>query len=179
MVPPEPGQIIDMAHISQDVRTQTEELFKIYDSAFASHKYDTGSFTGFSATIEIEPGASIIEKERPMRANIKHELRPMILDLLREGIIKHADYSGPFLSNCHGVAKFDKNVAIAGKTDLYLMAQVGKSTNHARVTLDLRNLNKHSLGKPKINLPSHRDLSTKFKDHKASLRIHTASHGLL
>ena len=61
--------------------------------------------------------------------------------------------------------KPDKNVKIAGKTDLYLLAQSGKATNHARLTLDLRNLNKYAIGKPKINLPSHKDLVDKFKNH--------------
>jgi hypothetical protein len=89
----------------------------------------------------------------------------MIEDLLREGIIKHADYSGPFLSDGHRVPKPDKNISVAGKADLYLLAQSNVSTNHACLSLDLRNLNKHLLGKPKINLPSHKDLVNKFKDH--------------
>jgi hypothetical protein len=60
----------------------------------------------------------------------------MIEDLLREGIIKHVDYSGPFLLNGHGVPKPDKHIQVAGEADLYLLAQSGVSTNHARLTLD-------------------------------------------
>ena len=89
----------------------------------------------------------------------------MIQDLLKENIIKKADFSGPFLSNSHGVAKPDKKQQISGKTDLYLLAQKGVATNHSRLTLDLRNLNRHCVGKPKINLPSHRDLIDRFANH--------------
>ena len=89
----------------------------------------------------------------------------MIEDLLKENIIKKADQSGPFLSNAHGVAKPDKIHQISGKTDLYLLKQEGVATNHSRLCLDLRNLNRHCVGRPKINLPSHRDLIDRFANH--------------
>ena len=165
LAPPEPGQVISLSHVTDDIRLRTEVLLNQYESSFASHRFDTGTFNGFSADIEITPGASVIEKERPMRANIKNELKPMIQDLLKENIIKKADFSGPFLSNSHGVAKPDKKQEISGKTDLYLLAQSGVATNHSRLTLDLRNLNRHCVGKPKINLPSHRDLIHRFANH--------------
>ena len=116
LAPPDPGQTVDLSHVSDDLKQRTENLLDNYTSSFASHRYDTGSFTGFSATIEVIPGSSVIEKERPMRPNVRHELKPMIEDLLREGIIKKADFSGPFLSNGHGVPKPEKGVQIAGKT---------------------------------------------------------------
>jgi hypothetical protein len=140
IAPPELGQTVDLKHVSDDLKHRTEKLLDNYVTSFASHRYDTGCFTGFTANIEVVPGSSVIEKERPMRVNVCHELRPMIEDLLREEIIKKADFSGPFLSNGHGVPKPDKNVQIAGKADLYLLAQSGLATNHARLTLDLRNL---------------------------------------
>ena len=118
IAPPDPGQTVDLSHIKNDIRQKTEELLNNYETSFASHRYDTGTFSGFSANIEVTPGTSVIEKERPMRANIRHELQPMINDLLTEGIIKKADFQGPFLSNGHGVPKPDKNQQIAGKTDL-------------------------------------------------------------
>ena len=145
IAPPEPGQTVNLSHVSDDIKCRTEKLLNSYDASFASHRYDTGTFSGFTANIEVEPGSTVIEKERPMRANVRHELRPMIEDLLREGIIKHADYSGPFLSNGHGVPKPDKNISVAGKADLYLLKQSGVSTNHARLTIDMKNLNKHVL----------------------------------
>ena len=54
---------------------------------------------------------------------------------------------------------------VAGKTDLYLLKMSGKGHNHSRLTLDLRNLNKFSINKPKINLPSYETLAAKFKNH--------------
>ena len=89
----------------------------------------------------------------------------MVTELLRENIIKPANFQGPFCSNSHAVSKPDKKHSISGKADIYLLKQAGQATNHARLTLDLRSLNKHALGKPKINLPSYRDLAVKFIDH--------------
>ena len=105
MAPPNPGQKIDLSHLKGDIKLRTENLIANYEDSFASHKFDTGNFHGFSAIIEINPGSSVIEKERPMRESIKSELRPMFEQLLKENIIKKADQSGPFLSNSHGVAK--------------------------------------------------------------------------
>jgi len=87
----------------------------------------------------------------------------MFEQLLKENIIKKADQSGPFLSNAHGVAKPDKAQQISGKTDMYLLKQEGVATN--RLCLDLRNLNRYCVGRPKINLPSHRDLIDRFANH--------------
>ena len=49
IAPPEPGQTVDLSHVSEDVRRQTEKLMESYDAAFASHQYDTGTFSGFTA----------------------------------------------------------------------------------------------------------------------------------
>ena len=117
---------------------------------------------GFQSAIEVQPGATVIERERQMRPTICDELKPMITELLANGIIKHADHQWPFLSNCHGVIKPDKGVPVAGKTDLYLLKMSGKGHNHSRLTLDLRNLNKFSSTKPKINLTSFDTLAAKF-----------------
>ena len=86
--PPVPGTQIDLSHISNDVIKPTEQLFENYSKAFASHRYDTGAFSGFTATIEIEPGSSVIEKERNMRPGIREELQPIIDQLLAEEIVE-------------------------------------------------------------------------------------------
>ena len=48
--PPIPGTQIDLSHISNDVIKSTEQLFENYSKAFASHHYDTGAFSWFTAT---------------------------------------------------------------------------------------------------------------------------------
>ena len=103
-----------------------------------------------------------------MRPGVRQELQPIIDQLLKEEIIKKADFQGPFLSNSHGVPKPDKDVTIAGKTDMYLRKQAGLPVNHARLTLDMRNLNRHVIQKPKVNLPSHLDLVDRFANHYVS-----------
>ena len=103
-----------------------------------------------------------------MRPGIRAELQPIIDQLLAEGIIKKAEKQGPFLSNSHGVAKPQKNVSIAGKTDMYLRKQAGMPVNHSRLTLDMRALNRHVIQKPKMNLPSHTDLVDRFSNHYVS-----------
>ena len=85
--PPDPGLQIDMTHLCDEIKFKTEKLITDYEEAFACHKYDTGHFEGFTATIEIKEGSSVIEKERPMRQSIKNELKPMIQKLLSENII--------------------------------------------------------------------------------------------
>jgi hypothetical protein len=90
----------------------------------------------------------------------------MVDKLLTEGIIRKADFQGPFCSNSHAVSKPDKSCVISGRADLHIMKMAGETTNHARLTLDkLINLNKFSLGKPKVNLPSYKALLGRFKRH--------------
>ena len=62
-----------------------------YDAAFAKHRYDTGSFTGFVASIDVNPEATHIEKERPMKIDAKKCLRPIVVELVRHNISKLAD----------------------------------------------------------------------------------------
>ena len=75
LAPPDPGQEVSLSHVTDDIKQRTESLLNDYETSFASHRFDTGTFNGFSADIEVTPGASVIEKERPMRANIKYELK--------------------------------------------------------------------------------------------------------
>lgn len=96
---------------------------------------------------------------------MRDEVQPMVDKLLAEGIIQRADFQGPFCSNSHAVAKPDKSRVISGRADLHIMKMARETTNHSRLTLDLRNLNKFSLGKPKVNLPSYKALLGRFKKH--------------
>ena len=171
LLPPDPGKEVDMSHCNKEITNKMNNMISQYAEAFAKHKFDTGLFTGFQSAIEVEQGASVIERERPMRPTTRDELKPMVEELLKHGIIKHADKQGPFLSNCHGVIKPEKGVSIAGKTDLYLLKKSGKDHNHGRLTLDLRNLNKYSCTKPKINLPN-------FKRWQQSLRTATSPRAI-
>ena len=164
VVPPEPGTNVHLDHCSPDIRTSLLNLIKTYDKAFAASKYDCGYFRGFLATLETIPGSSVIEKERPMSQVVIEELRPIITELLEHGILKLAEKQGPFLSNCHGVSKPQAGLMLQGKADAYLLKKSGQSTNHARLTIDLRNLNKFAVTKPKTNLPNHDTLKNSFKD---------------
>ena len=63
------------------------------------------------------PGESVIEKERVMRPNVKNDLRPIVDDLLKAGILRLVDKQGNFLSNCHGISKPGKILHITGKAE--------------------------------------------------------------
>ena len=97
-----------------------------------------------------------------MKPAVKADLKPIIDDLLAARIIRKAKTQGPFLSNSHGVSNPEKGVHIAGRADLHILRQHGRDTNHSRLTLDLRPLNKHAVTRPKINLPSYESLIAVF-----------------
>ena len=165
LVPPDIGLEVDLTHIGDPKAKQLmESLISSHNKAFSTHKYDVGHFLGFEADLDCIPGASVIERERTMKPQVKEDLKPIIADLLKAGIIRKATQQGAFLSNSHGVSKPDKNRHIAGKADLHIMRQQGESTNHSRLTLDLRNLNEKAVSKPKINLPSYEKLVQVFEN---------------
>ena len=165
LVPPDIGLVVDLTHIGDPkAKELMESLISSHNKAFSTHKYDVGHFLGFEAELDCTPGSSVIERERTMKPQVKEDLKPIIKDLLEAGIIKKATQQGAFLSNSHGVSKPDKNKHIAGKADLHIMRQQGESTNHSRLTLDLRNLNEKAVAKPKINLPSYEKLVQVFKN---------------
>ena len=41
-------------------------MMQEYKTAFAEHRYDIGNFSGFTASIDVEPNSTHIEKERNM-----------------------------------------------------------------------------------------------------------------
>ena len=132
--------------------------------SFAQHKLDVGNFEGFQANIEVEKGARCVERKRVLKPHILNEVRPIIKQLEKEGIICEADMQSNFCSNILAVSKPEKGRLIMGKADEYLMTQRGEPGNHQRVCVDLRNLNKHTLGDNKINLPSYKELLKKFSN---------------
>ena len=60
--PPEPGEEVDLSHCTGEQKVIVQELMMTYETAFARHRYDVGAFTGFVASIEVDPHASHIEK---------------------------------------------------------------------------------------------------------------------
>ena len=163
MSPPDPGQNVDLSHCTSEMKNIIGDLMKKYENSFSRHKYDTGTFRGFMAKLDVDPEASHIEKERPMQPDAKKCLQPIVDELVKHGILKLADKQGNFVSNCHAVAKPLKGVRIMGKVDKFLAQKSGQVGDFSRITLDLRGLNRHCPSRPKINLPSYVDLVRKFK----------------
>ena len=138
-------------------------------AAFSTHRYDTGVFRFFDAELDCIPGSSVIERERQVKPHIVKELAPIVNELQEAGIIRKADFQGPFLSNSHAVPRPSGDHHLAGKADTYILRQQGEDTNHSRLTLDLRGLNNHAVSRPRINLPSYKDLIPRFKDMNVSV----------
>ena len=168
VTPPDPGDSVDTTHCSVNQKKIVEQLLGDYADAFAKHRYDVGSFTGFVASIEVQPGSSHIEKERPMKIDAKKCLQPIVDNLVKHGILKIADKQDRFLANSHGVAKPVSGMRICGKADEYLMKQTGQKPDYSRLTVDLRGLNSKCPSGPKINLPTYGNLVKKFKNKKIS-----------
>ena len=117
--PPDPGETVEMGHCSNEQKVLLQQLMQEYEGAFAQHRYDIGSFTGFTASIEVDENASHMEKVRNMKIDAIQCLQPIVDDLVKHGILKVADSQGRFLSNSHGVAKPQKGVRVCGKADEY------------------------------------------------------------
>ena len=43
MIPQDPGQTVDLSHVSEELKVIMEQLMSKYETAFAQHRYDTGS----------------------------------------------------------------------------------------------------------------------------------------
>ena len=87
IAPPDPGEKVDMGHCSVEQRKIIEDLMTEYEAAFAKSRYDVGSYTGFVASIDVTPHTSHIEKERPMKVDAKRCLRPIVDELVKNGIL--------------------------------------------------------------------------------------------
>ena len=168
VTPPDPGEVVDTKHCSEEQKKIVDQLLTDYDEAFAKHRFDVGSFTGFVASIEVQPGSTHIEKERPMKIDAKTCLQPIVDNLIKHGILKIADKQDRFLANSHGVAKPIAGMRVCGKADQYLMKQSGIKPDFSRLTVDLRGLNSKCPSGPKINLPTYGNLVKKFKNKKIS-----------
>ena len=166
--PPDPGDTVDTNHCSVQQKRIVNQLLTDYADAFASHRFDVGSFTGFVASIEVQPGSTHIEKERPMKIDAKACLQPIVDNLVKYGILKFADKQDRFLANSHGVAKPVSGMRICGKADQYLIKQTGQKLDYSRLTVDLRGLNSKCPSGLKMNLPTYSDLVKKFKKKKIS-----------
>ena len=94
-----PGQSVDLSHMEMKYRLPMEQLIAKYDNAFAAHRMDTSNFNGFRGVIEVKEGETCLEKERPVRPHVRDEVQTMVDELLAEGIIRRADFQGPFCSN--------------------------------------------------------------------------------
>ena len=168
LAPPKVTQQLDMSHIHDtDEKKVIENLVSKYPSAFSTHRYDTGVFKFFDAELDCIPGSSVIERQ--VKPHIVKELAPIVNELQQAGIIRKADFQGPFLSNSHAVPRPSGDHHLAGKADAYILKQKGEDTNHSRLTLDLHGLNDHSVSRPRINLPSYEDLIPRFKDMHVSV----------
>ena len=80
--------MVDLSHCTGEQKVIIQELMMTYENAFARHRYDVGSFTGFVASIEVDPHASHIEKERPMKIDALKCLKPIVDDLVKNNILK-------------------------------------------------------------------------------------------
>ena len=86
--PPDPGEAVEMGHCSNEQKVLLQRLMQEYEGAFAQHRYDIGSFTGFTASIEVDPNATHMEKERNMKIDAIQCLQPIVDDLVKHGILK-------------------------------------------------------------------------------------------
>ena len=116
--PPDPGEEVEMSHCSDKQKDLLQQLMQDYKGAFAQHRYDIGCFTGFTASIDVDPNGSHMEKERNMKVDAIRCLQPIVDNLVKHGILKVADSQGKFFSNSHGVAKPMKLWLISLKTSM-------------------------------------------------------------
>ena len=97
MAPPKVTKQLDVSHIDNtNVKNVVENLVSKYTSAFSTHRFDVGVFKFFDAELDCIPGSSVIERERQIKPHIVTELAPIVNELQQAGIIRKADYQGPF-----------------------------------------------------------------------------------
>ena len=84
--PPTPGQFLDLSQLDRGVKSDLDKLCTIHSLAWANSKFDMGYFKAFQADIPTFEGSSSLEKERKMKDHVKREIRPLMDELVKEGI---------------------------------------------------------------------------------------------
>ena len=160
--PQDPGQTLDISHLDKYVQGSITTLCKTYAKAWSKDKFDTGFFQGFQAEMPTLPGTKSYEKERPMKKYILDEVRPMVAELLKEGIFSLADVQGEFASNLNAVPKPQPNQISLGKATAHINRQLGIVKNNQRLCIDLRGVNQSMPKEGKLVLPSYKTLAVQF-----------------
>ena len=123
--PPTPGQFLDLSHLDRGVKSDLDKLCTIYSLAWSKSKFYMGYFKAFQADIPTFEGSSSLEKERKMKDHVKGEIRPLMDELVKEGMFSPADKQGAFCSNLNCVPKPSSDRITLGKADLHIDKQRG------------------------------------------------------
>ena len=99
-----------------------------------------------------------------MKDHVKREIRPLMDELVREGIFSPADKQGAFCSNLNCVPKPNSDRITLRKADLHIDKQRGLLKNNQCICIDMRGLNSCMPSEGKLTLPSYRDLKKQFAD---------------
>ena len=159
------GTEIDTSHIDTTTARELRLLEKKYESSFASHSLDCGEYVGFSVDLVMDEKGSHMEKERPMDAHVKEEIRETMVALEAQGIVGPALEHGRFQSNIHAVAKPTPGKVLSGKAEAHIDKLSGVKGNKSRLCIDFRGPNRWLEDCQKLSLPSYKDLQKTFR-HK-------------
>ena len=122
--------MIDMSHLTTDIRQILHNLITTYKEAFSENKFDIGKFSGFPTgiTLDVREGVSAYQKERPIKGIDKAAIDVTIQGLIGAGIFSKAtEGHQQYCANLNCVAKPSSTDNDFGKVQQYL----NKINHHA------------------------------------------------
>ena len=105
---------MDLDHLDRGVKSDVEKLCDNYSLAWSKGKFDMREFTAFQVDIPTFEGS------RKLKDHVRQEIRPLMDELVREGIFSPDDKQGQFCSNLNCVPKPVKGKVTLGKADLHI-----------------------------------------------------------
>ena len=154
---------LQLGHLSTKLQVELRKLEKNYTSAFASANRKIGDFKGFIASIQLTDYSPHRDIKRSFSSQVISEIKPTILELLREEIIEAL-----FVSNILAVAKPNSLNILHSKFDKFVLKNSGVNLNRSRLCVDIRNLNKRISPPPPVNLPKLAEIKVSLHNHLLS-----------
>lgn len=144
-----------------NLKNKLIKVLKNYSDIFSKHNLDVGCSSAIMAHIEADPKLLKPEKPRPLPADKLHELKIIVKEMEKAGIIMKAN--GHHLSMMHNILLVPKNNRLQGtKADKYINKHLGIKTSKFRFCSDLRGVNKAIVNNTALAMPSPDEIVSKL-----------------
>ena len=161
---PDYGKILNLEHLDNQTSTKLTEIINKYQESFSRNKLDIGSFTAFTADINIPEESSAYENPRTSKRGNEKLIANTMEGLISANIFEPASHGmDKFAANLNIVDKPSDDLIAFSRADKYLNKLAGKTGNAGRATVDYRRQNALIKESPPVVLPSLQNVKDKIR----------------